>query len=390
MYEFILPDIGEGISEALLINWTVNPGDHVAEDQEVATISTDKVDVELPSPRAGTVSELCWKPGDTVQVGSVFMRIETADDSVETPTPAKVKKSKPKAAAPEKAEKKSANIIAAPSTRKLAAEQDIDLSSFSGSGPDGRILRRDITTTVETKPTAPTLRSEVPSGVRIAMAERMAHSVHTLAHTTMNFEVHADGLLALQKRLSPAADTQGLKLSMSVIIAKCVATALTRHPRFNATIDEEAVGLVLHDAVNMGLALASDRGLTVPVLRDVQALTLFALARHLGETVNKGRDNQLQPSDFRDGTFTLTNTGGLETADFLSTRPVINAPQATILWVSKIKTRPRVVNEQLEAGPVINCSLSFDHRFLDGAEGVAFINDIAKLFEIPEQALASE
>ncbi|MBT3790438.1 MAG: 2-oxo acid dehydrogenase subunit E2 [Alphaproteobacteria bacterium] len=383
MYEFILPDIGEGISEALLINWTVNPGDQVAEDQEVATISTDKVDVELPSPRAGTVSELCWKPGDTVQVGSVFMRIETADDSAETPTPAKVKKPKPKAATPEKVEKKPGNIIAAPSTRKLAAEQNIDLSSVSGSGPEGRVLRRDIATTTETK-------SEAPSGVRIAMAERMAHSVHTLAHTTMNFEVHADGLLALQKRLSPAANAQDLKLSMSVIIAKCVATALTRHPRFNATIDEEAVGLVLHNAVNMGLALASDRGLTVPVLRDVQALTLFALARHLGDTVNKGRDNQLQPADFRDGTFTLTNTGGLETADFLSTRPVINAPQAAILWVSRIKTRPRVVNEQLEAGPVINCSLSFDHRFLDGAEGVAFINDIAELFEIPEQALASE
>jgi pyruvate/2-oxoglutarate dehydrogenase complex dihydrolipoamide acyltransferase (E2) component len=418
MYEFILPDIGEGISEALLINWTVKTGQRIDEDHLVATISTDKVDVELPSPRAGTVTELCWQPGDTVLVGSVFMRIEddgaAASDVVAPAAPAV----KAEPAAPPKAEVKPApepepvttapvatavsGIVAAPSTRKLAAEKGIDLGALTGSGEGGRILRRDIEAaasgtrapTQATGSTSPDLSTaepqrEAPSGVRATMAERMAHSVHTLAHTTMNFEVPADGLLALQERLAPAAEADGLKLSMTVILAKCIATALTRHARFNATIDEEARGLLLHSGVHLGLALASERGLTVPVLRNVQAKTLFALARDLADTVERGRTNQLQSADFRDGTFTLTNTGGMEKASILSGRPVINAPQTAILWVSRIKTRPRVVNEQLEAGPMINCSLSFDHRFIDGADGIAFINDIANLFEIPEQALAA-
>jgi pyruvate dehydrogenase E2 component (dihydrolipoamide acetyltransferase) len=400
MYEYILPDIGEGISEALLINWTIKPGDYVNEDQEVATISTDKVDVELPSPRAGTVTELCWQPGDTVQVGSVFMRIETDEDAAKSPAPEmiktetikteKIKEASPVAAPINKSTFKQAGVVAAPSTRKLAADTGVNLATVTGSGQEGRILRKDVEAVSRPVAASSEPTREAPSGVRATMAERMAHSVHTLAHTTMNFEVAADGLLTLQERLAPAAEKQGLKLSMSVIIAKCVASALTRHPRFNATIDEEACGLMLHDDVHMGLALASDRGLIVPVLRDVQTLTLFALARSLGDTVARGRDNKLQATDFRDGTFTLTNTGGLETASFLSTRPVINAPQTAILWVSRIKTRPRVINEQLEAGPMINCSLSFDHRFIDGAEGVAFVNDIAALFEIPEQALAAE
>ena len=420
MYEFILPDIGEGISEALLINWTVKTGERIDEDHLVATISTDKVDVELPSPRAGTVTELCWQPGDTVLVGSVFMRIEddgAATSEVESPAARAEPTAAPKAAtahAPDPAPVVAApvvtavatsvsGVVAAPSTRKLAAEKGIDLGTLTGSGEGGRILRRDIeaATSKTTAPaatthtTSPDLSTaepqrEAPSGVRATMAERMAHSVHTLAHTTMNFEVPADGLLALQERLAPAAEADGLKLSMTVILAKCIATALTRHARFNATIDEEARGLLLHSGVHLGLALASERGLTVPVLRDVQTKTLFALARNLAETVERGRNNQLQSADFRDGTFTLTNTGGMEQASILSGRPVINAPQTAILWVSRIKTRPRVVNEQLEAGPMINCSLSFDHRFIDGADGIAFVNDIANLFEIPEQALAAE
>jgi pyruvate/2-oxoglutarate dehydrogenase complex dihydrolipoamide acyltransferase (E2) component len=398
MFEFILPDIGEGISEALLINWTISPGDQIEEDQLIATISTDKVDVELPSPRAGTVKELCWQPGDTVQVGSIFMRLETdGDDDAVAPQPVGVEKEKRKSSAPAKAQKpavsdpppaKSDKVIAAPSTRKLAADKGIDLNTISGSGDDGRILRKDLESSQPQVSGTP--RREAPSGVRATMAERMGYSVQTLAHSTLNFEVAADGLLDLQHRLAPAAEIDGLKLSISVIIAKCVAAALTRHPRFNATIDEEARGLLLHDAVHLGLALASDRGLTVPVLRDVQDKSLFALARQLADTVARGRDNKLQATDYRDGTFTLSNTGALETASFLSARPVINAPQTAILWVSRIRNRPRVIDDELEAGPMINCSLSFDHRFIDGADGIAFINDIAALFEIPEQALAAE
>ena len=398
MYEFILPDIGEGISEALLISWAVEAGQHIEEDQEVATISTDKVDVELPSPRAGVVSELCWQPGDTVQVGAVFLRIATEGEEIEAAPVALAEAPALKSAPPpvKQAGAAATAFTAAPSTRKLAQELGVDLGGVAGSGQGGRVLRADVENAVAApatpsiKPAAAEPRREAPSSVRAVMAERMGYSVQTLAHSTMNFEALGDGLLALQQRLAPAAEAQGLKLSLSVIIAKCVASALTRHARFNATIDEEAGGLLLHEAVNLGLALASERGLTVPVLRGVADKTLFALAREIGDVVARGREGRLQPADYRDGTFTLSNTGGLERASFLSTRPVINAPQTAILWVSRIKNRPRVIDDRLEAGPMINCSLSFDHRFIDGADGIAFCNDLAELFEIPEQAMAAE
>jgi pyruvate dehydrogenase E2 component (dihydrolipoamide acetyltransferase) len=399
MYEFLLPDIGEGISEAELISWSVQPGDRVEEDQELATISTDKVNVELPSPRAGTVKELCWNPGDIIEVGAVFLRIDTGvseDDGGTLPgaetTQQRVSAAPTPIASPSENTQTATGgntIIAAPSTRKHAQQLGIDISTVVGSGKDGRVLVRDLeaAASAKQKPEAHSASSEAPSGVRSVMAERMAHSVHTLAHSTMSFEVPADGLVALHERLSSAGQSDGIRISMSVILAKCVASALTHHARFNATIDEEAGRLVTHEDVNLGLALASIHGLTVPVLRNVQSKSLSALAQVVSDIVTRGRNGQLQVKDYHDGTFTLSNTGNLEQATILSARPVINAPQTAILWVSKIKSRPRVVDNQLEAGPMMNCSLSFDHRFIDGADSIAFINDLAKVLEQPEQAM---
>lgn len=402
MYEFLLPDIGEGISEAELISWSVQPGDRVEEDQELATISTDKVNVELPSPRAGTVKELCWNPGDIIEVGAVFIRIETGvneDDAGgppggETTTERASAAPTPVAAPSDNSQTVTGGntIIAAPSTRKHAQQLGIDISTVVGSGKDGRVLLRDLEAVASAmqKPKARSTSSEAPSGIRSAMAERMAHSVHTLAHSTMSFEVSADGLVALHERLSSSVRNDGVRISMSVILAKCVASALTRHARFNATIDEEAGRLVMHDDVNLGLALASTDGLTVPILRNAQSKSLSSLAQDVSDIVTRGRNGRLEVKDYQHGTFTLSNTGNLEQAAILSARPVINAPQTAILWVSRIKSRPRVVDDQLEAGPMMNCSLSFDHRFIDGADSIAFINDLAKVLELPEQVLDAE
>jgi pyruvate/2-oxoglutarate dehydrogenase complex dihydrolipoamide acyltransferase (E2) component len=398
MFEFLLPDIGEGISEAELISWSVQPGDQIEEDQELATISTDKVNVELPSPRAGTVKELCWEPGDIVKVGAVFVRIETStstDTNAVRPkqSDAQAHETAPPTSLVTPSDDRSTvtgdhPVAVAPSTRRLAQQLGIDLLTVVGSGPDGRILRSDLESMAAANrpPESVLAPSEAPSGIRSAMAERMAYSVHTLAHSTMSFEVPADGLLAVRDRMSSAALAGDIKISMSVILAKCVAVALTRHARFNATIDEEARGLVLHGEVNLGLALASAQGLSVPVLRDVQNKGLSELARDVSDVVARGHSGQLKIEDYRGGTFTLSNTGNLEQAAILSARPVINAPQTAILWVSKIKTRPRVIDERLEAGPMLNCSLSFDHRFIDGADSVAFINDLSRVFQEPNQA----
>ena len=233
-------------------------------------------------------------------------------------------------------------------------------------------------------------RREPLNGVRAAMAERMAHSVHTLAHSTMNFEMRADAFVALHQRLKPAVEEKGFALSVTALLAKCLEGPLRRHARFNATIDEENRELVLHDAVNLGVAMATERGLVVPVLSDIGGASLFGVARRLGDLVTRARGGALAASEMTQGTFTLSNTGAIEKATIVSTRPVINAPQAATLWVSRARQRPVVVAGELAVGWVINASLSFDHRFIDGADTVGFINDFAAMVEAPETALAGE
>lgn len=390
MYEFILPDIGEGISEALLISWSIKTGDRVEEGDELATISTDKVDVELPSPRTGVVTELCWKPGDTVQVGSVFLRIDTGDAKEPAPAakPAKVKAEKTQKTTGKPA---GSSVVAAPSTRKRAQDLGIDLSAVTGSGPDGRILLRDIDGgAASAESQKPDAAHQVPDSVRTAMADHMSHSVHTLAHSTMNFEARADAFLDLLAKLGPKAEARDTRLTPTALFAKCVGAALTDHRRFNATIDEDRGELVFHDSVNLSMAVASERGLLVPVIDGINAMSLFAVARAIADLTARGRDGKLDPKDVRGGTFTLSNTGNMERATITSTRPIINAPQTAILWVSRVTERPRVTDGKLEAGPMVACSLSFDHRFIDGAEAVAFVNDVAANIESPEQALAAD
>ncbi|MDP6345271.1 MAG: dihydrolipoamide acetyltransferase family protein [Alphaproteobacteria bacterium] len=413
MFDFLLPDIGEGISEALLISWSVAAGDVVAEGDEVATISTDKVDVELPAPRAGTVAELCWQPGDTIPVGEVLMRIDdggaakparakvAATAAAPTPAPAPAAAAVAEAAAPPTPPKAArTTVIAAPSTRKLAAQFGVDLTAVAGSGRDGRILRRDVEAAAATPATAPAaapapaevpeVRREPLSGPRVAAFERLSYSVHTLAHSTMNFEVPADALQALLAKLKPVAETRGVKLTPAALFASCIAATLPGHPRFNATIDEERRELLLHRQVNISIAVATEAGLLVPVLRGVNQLSLFAVARAITDLAERGRSRRLAPLDMRGGTFTLSNTGNLERANFLSARPIINPPQTATLWVSRIRKRPRVIDDELGAGPMVSGSLSFDHRFIDGADATRFVNDLAAMIECPEAALATD
>jgi len=396
MYDFILPDIGEGISEALLINWSVEIGQEVAEGDEIATVSTDKVDVELPAPRAGTVAELCWKPGDTVQVGSVFMRIDTGGEAEEISKPGHKKPPVKTASAAHVASASPAKsaphaIVCAPSTRKLAAEKGVDLAEIRGSGPDGRILRTDIESHAAGVADSVTGGTPEPlNRFRAVMAERMAYSVHTLAHSTMNFEMRAEAFSDALQALKTAGEKQGAKVSATALMVACLGDALTRHPRFNATIDEKNRQLLLHDEINLGVAMATERGLMVPVLRGVNGEGILQLASRLNDLVQRTRTGALEPAEMSKGTFTLSNTGGLEEATITSTRPVINAPQSATLWISKIQQRPVVHDGALAVGKVMYASLSFDHRFIDGADTVAFINDFARLIESPPSFMSGQ
>jgi pyruvate dehydrogenase E2 component (dihydrolipoamide acetyltransferase) len=405
MRDFKLPDIGEGIGEAQLISWLVAVGDRLDEGTEVATVSTDKVDVELPSPCAGTVTELLWTPGDTIPVGEVLIRIDDGGapivaptevvETVAAPAPAPpVEVSPPAAAKPAVA----AAIVAAPSVRRFASEHGVDLAALRGSGSDGRILQRDVEAVV-TEPARPTAVAEmrppageverVPlAGPRAVAAERLSHSVHTLAHSTMNFEARGDAVRDLLDKLQPDAERREVKLTPVALIAKCVAAALRDHPRFNAVIDEETGDLLQHAAVHMGIAVAAPSGLVVPVVRDLGRRSLFEVADAVADVAERARQNRLDVADVLGGTFTLSSTGGLERATILSTRPIVNPPQTAILWVSRMTERPRAIDGELTLGPMFSCSVSFDHRYIDGAESTLFVNSVAEMLECPERALA--
>jgi pyruvate/2-oxoglutarate dehydrogenase complex dihydrolipoamide acyltransferase (E2) component len=382
MYEFRLPDIGEGLSEAELLEWLVKVGDPIKEGEEVALISTDKVNVDLPSPRSGVIAELPWEVGDVIPVGDVFMRIADTNEKVAEPESNSAESDPPPKTAAAPAREAVARTKAAPALRRYAKEQGVDLSLVTPSAEDGRLLRADIDAYLEKAPggSAAAVEKFKLSGARLAAARRLAESSRTLATTTQTFEVNADAIIAETRRLSDAQADGSQKITPLPVIAKCVAETLAKHPKFNANIVEADNALEIHSAVNLGFAVDTDAGLMVPVVNDVNAKETLALAAEISDIARRARAGELKLDDIRGSTFTLSSTGGLERATMVATTPVINLPNVAMLWVSRITDRPRVVSGKLEAGPVMACTLCFDHRFIDGAEGTAFINDLTDVF----------
>jgi pyruvate/2-oxoglutarate dehydrogenase complex dihydrolipoamide acyltransferase (E2) component len=381
MYEFRLPDIGEGLNEAELLQWLVKVGDHIAEGDDVASISTEKVNVDLPSPRSGVVAELPWEVGDVIPVGDVFMRIsDTNEDSTESQSaPAKTTAVSNPADVPVR--ENTPRMIAAPALRRYAKEKDVDLALVTPSAPDGRLLRADIDAYLQQQAGEAESGEAVTetfklSGARLTAARRLSESSRTLATTTQTFEVYADAIIAETQRLSEKRSKDSARISPLPVIAKCIAKTLSRHNKFNASIDESDAALRLHGQINLGFAVDTEAGLVVAVVKDVNDKDTLSLAAEISDIAQRARENSLKLEDIRGATFTLSSTGGLERATMVATTPVINLPNVAMLWVSRITDRPRVVAGKLEAGPVMACTLSFDHRFIDGAEGTAFINDL--------------
>jgi pyruvate dehydrogenase E2 component (dihydrolipoamide acetyltransferase) len=426
-YEFKLPDIGEGIHEAELLEWRVSVGQAIRDGEDIATLNTDKVTVDLPAPCDGKIVALHGAPGQVLVVGTVIAEIETDSKLVgqasanqkalEAMHGAKAHTASgasPKGNGAYGAQSGvsqivppppvvSETIIAGPSTRKRARELEVDLKRVAGTGPSGRILRSDVEAAAAgqgahapaqpalgkaTQVASPAGARRIPlSGARAVSARNLHDSVQRTVTTTTTFEVMGDGIKALLAKLKPAAEKRALKLSPLYLIAKCAAAALSRHERFNANIDEATGELVLYDQVDLGVAVAAGDRLVVPVIRGVDKRLLFDVVQDVSDVAQRAREGRLQVSDLKGATFTVSSTGGLERANIISTRPIINPPQTACLWVSRIVDRPRVIDGQLCAGPMLQCSLSFDHRYIDGAEATVFINDLAEYLEHPEQAL---
>lgn len=410
MRDFLLPDVGEGLAEAELLGWLVQVGDEVAEGQPIAEVSTDKVNVEIPAPCDGVVRELPWQVEDTIPVGAVLARIEPANSDAPTPADDPAPLEPPSAAAHrDRPEGSSApaveqqpvavrRVVAAPSTRRLAHERGIDLTTVQGSGPAGRILRADLDRAVDPSTQTPVAcpvggppgrqrwEEVALRGVRLTSAKRLEHSARTYATATSTFTVHGDGLLRLREALR--SDVAEEQVGTLALMLKAVAAALTRNPRFNARVDEERRTLLMGSDVDLAVAVATDNGLTVPVLRAVQERTARRIHAEVRELSDRAHAQRLTPAEMEGATFTVSSTGALERARVVSTTPIINPPQVATLWLSRIAEAPRVVDGRLEAGPLLTGSISFDHRFIDGAEVTAMINDLTLFLEEPERALA--
>jgi pyruvate/2-oxoglutarate dehydrogenase complex dihydrolipoamide acyltransferase (E2) component len=409
MHEFLLPDVGEGIHEAELLEWLVVVGAHVEDGEPVAVVNTDKVTVELPSPVSGVVTATPWDVGDVLQVGQVLMTFDTGtgasaagpvsteqDGRANVPsrheTPSAPTASAPMAAA-------LGRPIAAPSTRKLAAELGVDLFLIAGSGPGGRILRHDVERSIadDREVARPTVDRPVESdalvtrepltGVRAVIWQHMATSSTDLATTTSTFTVRTEAVEALIHEVGRRTDTER-KIGVLAATSMCVVQALTRHPRFNATVDPDNHDLLMHRNVHLGVAVASPNGLTVPVVRDAETLRLSALHDAIADRAAMARTGALGVGDLRGGTFTISSTGGIERARVLSTQPIVNLPQVALLWMSRIRDEPVVEAGNIVAGRVMSCSLSFDHRYIDGEDATRFINEITEMIEHPLVAMS--
>jgi pyruvate dehydrogenase E2 component (dihydrolipoamide acetyltransferase) len=424
--EFRLPDLGEGLTEAEVVEVLVREGDVIAEDAPLLEVETDKAKVEIPSPVGGRVEKIHVAPGQTVQVGAVLVTFADAAAGA-APRPA----ARAAAAAPARAAAAPAPPTparaggpppATPSTRRLARELGVDLAAVAGSGPGGRITDEDVRAhgdggrRAAAAPSAPAARpAAAPAGpakplatvgltppalprfeqwgpvervplshLRRTIAERMALSASLVPHVTHFDRADITDLEAIVRGGFEAARERGIYLTLTSFLLKAVATALGRHPHFNASLDPGAGELILKRYVHLGVAVATERGLIVPVLRDVDGKSVLEIARELAALAQRVRDGKATLEDLRGGTFTLTNIGALGGTGAI---PIINYPEVAILAVARGRLEPTVRDGQVVPRLLLPLSLTFDHRVADGADGARFAAVVVGLLENPGRLL---
>ncbi len=478
LYEFRLPDIGEGVVEGEIVQWHHAEGEVVHEDDPLVEVMTDKATVTIPSPVTGRIVKRHYDQGAMAQVGTLLVTIDTSataasaepapaeppastsaapaasSASPPSPPPAPAPTARPAspplaAAPPPPAPAPRApaappappppppkdgpavvppppraprprRVLAAPAVRRLAREHGVDIHSLEGSGPGGRVLREDVLRAVEAQraaaPSAPPAAApeapapaappaaaasapraisvkivEEPGDERVPIRalrrriyERMALSMHTAAHFTYVEEIDVTALVALRDRLRARAEQQGVKLTFLPFLLKACAVAFRDHPKMNAVVDDARGDYVLKRRANIGVAVATEAGLTVPVVHDVQDRTIFELAQLVSDKSERARQGKLRPEDFEDGTFTITSLGRI--GGLLAT-PIVNYPEVAIVGVHKIEDRAVVVDGEIVVRKRMNLSSSFDHRIVDGHEGAAFVQRVRALLEDPDTLL---
>ena len=372
-----MPEVAETIVEGAIAKWLKQPGDPVERYESIAEIVTDKVTLELPSPATGIMGDLLVAEGDTVAIDTPIaiihpdVPLETQEHVAEPDAPPP---------APSVPSPNSRAARHSPLVKRLAEERGIDLASVRGTGAGGRITKADVLHAAEAQassPTPPPTDGHIDP-VRRAIAQRMTRSSHDIPHVWTMMEVDVSGLVALVKESKEEFQArEGVNLTYLPFVLQAVARALRSSPEMNSSWQDDRI--VLKDEINLGIAVARDKGLIVPVLRNADRLSLPDLAREANALAQRARDDKLTPSDVQGGTFTVNNTGALGS---ILSMPLINPPQAAIMTTEAIVKRPVVTaDDAIAVRSMMNLCLSFDHRALDGHQAVGFLARVKGLLE---------
>lgn len=404
--EVKVPMLPESVADATVVTWHKKPGEMVKRDDNLVDLETDKVVLEVPAPADGVMGEIVKQAGTVVKAGEILAHLDTdkeASMKTEKPSPS------PSAATPVAEKTKTVDSdahLAGPAARRSAAEQGLPLENIQGSGKSGRVTRADVlqqTPTPTPTPQTPHLSSriaDVPASethtsserlekrvpmtrLRARIAERLVAAQHNAALLTTFNEINLQKVIKLRSIYKDSFEKRhGTRLGFMSFFTKAVIEALKRFPAVNASIDGNDV--VYHSYFDIGIAVSTDRGLVVPILRDADRLSFADIEKTIANYGRKAKENQIAIEDMTGGTFTITNGGVF--GSLLAT-PIINPPQSAILGMNKIEERPVAENGQVVIRPMMYVALSYDHRIIDGKESVSFLKTIKELLEDPSRLL---
>lgn len=405
--EVTVPVLGESITEATVGEWLKQPGDPVKADEPIASLETDKVSVEVPSPVAGVMGQHAVQVGDTVQVGAMLATIEAGGGAAAAPaaapapavTPAAPA---PAAAAPAAAPEASSDSPAAlsPSVRRAVLEYGLDPASITGTGKDGRITKEDVAAAAAAKPaaTAQAPAAAAPAAaaaggrkeervkmtrLRQTIAKRLKEAQNTAAMLTTFNDVDMTAVIEARAKYKDLFEKKhGVRLGFIGFFVKAATMALKDIPSVNASIEGDEI--VYHDYADISVAVSAPNGLVVPVIRDAQDLSVAGIEKTIGDFGRRAKDGTLKMDEMKGGTFTISNGGVFGS---LMSTPIINPPQSAVLGLHRIEDRPVVVNGQVVVRPMMYLALSYDHRLIDGREAVTFLVALKNAIEDPTRIL---
>lgn len=407
IFEFKLPDLGEGVLEGEIVKWLVKPGDLVKEDQTVVEVMTDKATISVPTPKGGKVVRTHGKEGDVAKVhhplvdfeveGAVPAQATVHTGGASAPAPKPAPAPIAQAAAPVSNDK----VLATPVTRRMAREHGLDLGRISGSGPQGRVLKSDVEAFIASGGNGASVQTRAqPSwqplgsaavdqripirGLRKKIAEKMVRSKFTAPHYAFVEEVDVTELVSVRARLNEqlAKEKDPQKVSFLPFFVKGLINAFKKFPSVNANMDEATQELIVRGEYNIGIAASTEQGLTVPVVRNADRYTIKALGKEITRLGNAARDSKLKLEELSGGTFTITSLG--QTGGLFAT-PIINHPEVAIMGVHRMRKRPIVTDDdQIVIRQMALFSFCFDHRVIDGATGAEFAYEFIKYVEKPE------